>query len=765
MEEAAIHPISSSEKLREQRRSYPHLKETDIVGFRKEENILLQRLIGGESRRCVISVVGMGGLGKTTLAQKVYNNDDVQKCFSYRAWVCVSQEYKLKDLLEKIAKMVMGLRKEELEKMDMDDLVEALSGFLRERRYLIVLDDIWEVQVWNDLKIVIPDTMNGSRVLLTTRDKKLALDADRRSTPIELHLLNEEESWKLFAQKALIEGSFEAATCPSELVQIGQAIVARCGGLPLAIVVLGGLLSIKDCDSRSWLKVLENVVWQLAQGSNCCLDILGLSYNDLPYNLKPCLLYLGLFPKDHEISVMTLIKLWVAEGFIQQRGQLTMEEVAEDCLEELIQRSLIQVVKRRHDGGPKTCRIHDLIRNLLVSKAEQDLFFMIDGSRHTPPSLNLRRLAILYSEGKSECSYLNQPTPRLRSLLCFSKLDQKVVVRLLNGSATLLRVLDLSGVKDYSTRSIHLPKEIGELVHLRYLNLENSGIKSLPSTMGKLTNLQTLNLNGNHIKYMTSGISYMCKLRHLYSDFIKMRRYYRLDSLEKLQTLGLHSGKWIENGLSKLKALRKLSIFGFPSKFQKALPESIEKLSNLRSLKIVEFQDDPLPNLRPFFDHPYLYKLNLSGRLNTLQPSNPNEYPPNLTKLTLRFSQLQQDPMETLEKLPNLCILELLQCSYDGDTMLCSAQGFPRLESLKLSKLDGLTEWTIEKGAMRTLASLVIDGCGKLEMLPTGLIYLTTLRELHLGGMSGNLMDRVRENVGKDWHKIQHVPYVWRKGL
>lgn len=257
----------------------------------------------------------------------------------------------------------------------------------------------------------------------------------------------------------------------------------------------------------------------------------------------------------------------------------------------------------------------------------------------------------------------------------------------------------------------------------------------------------------------------MRELRHLHCDFIKTNWIHRLDSLVNLQKLELHSEKWIENGLCKRKNLRKLTIFGFPSKFQKALPDWIEKMSSLRSLKIVEFRDGPLPKLRPFFRHPNLYKIYLSGRLNTLQPSNPNEYPPNLTKLTLRWSQLEQDPMPTLEKLPNLCVLELLSCSYDGDTITCYTKGFPCLESLKLSKLCRLAEWTIEKGAMPALTSLLIAGCGELDTLPMGFIYLTTLQELHLGGISGKRLDRIRENEGEDWHKIQHVAYVRRKGV
>ncbi|KAJ4969502.1 hypothetical protein NE237_016203 [Protea cynaroides] len=183
-------------------------------------------------------------------------------------------------------------------------------------------------------------------MLLTTRNREVALHADKEITAYQLRFLSEEECWMLFCKKALPKN-----------VTTTLDIVAKCGGLPLAVVVLDGLLSRKDKIPSEWAKVLKRIS---GEGHDQITIILVLSYDDLPYFLKPCFLYLGVFPEDHEIPARKLIQLWVAKGFVQQRGNEMMEEVAEDYLEELIDRSMVQL-SRRSGVGTKTCRIHDML--------------------------------------------------------------------------------------------------------------------------------------------------------------------------------------------------------------------------------------------------------------------------------------------------------------------------------------------------------------------------------------------------------------------
>ncbi|XP_052876670.1 disease resistance protein RPP8-like isoform X1 [Gossypium arboreum] len=264
-----------------------------------------------------------------------------------------------------------------IDNLNENQLVKRLSNVLKEKQYLIVFDDIWRSEDWDILKPAFPRGKKGSKFLFTTRNKNVALVADPCNSPIELPFLTDDESWKLFRSKVFPRNKIGSHACLEEFEKFGRQMVKKCGGLPLAIVVLGGLLATKH-SLVQWEMVHRNIFnghlrgFQHDHQYHAVHGILALSYYDLPYHLKPCFLYLSHYPEDWEISKKELIQLWIAEGFIPpslESSEILMEDIGEQFLEELINRSLVQVVKRDYTGiNVKTCRMHDLLRDLCIEK-------------------------------------------------------------------------------------------------------------------------------------------------------------------------------------------------------------------------------------------------------------------------------------------------------------------------------------------------------------------------------------------------------------
>ncbi|GAA0173155.1 antimicrobial response protein [Lithospermum erythrorhizon] len=306
----------------------------------------------------------MAGVGKTTLALNLYKTSSVVHHFDLQAWCTVSQNYQKRELMLTILDQVRA-DSMDAKKLDDEDLADMLCRSLKQGRYLIVIDDIWDVDAWNYLKRCFPKGKQGSRILVTTRYAKVA--SEIKSKVYTLMGLTKDESWELLHQKISNKGGI-----PKNLLSIAKEISDSCKGLPLSIVVTAGILSEIEASEHKWNQIAESIVSHILDDVHSqCKAILELSYSYLPDHLQSCFLYFGVFPEDMEISVSQLITLWIAEGFVQDYETNSLEDVAKKYVVDLITRSLVIFSKERSLGGVKTCRVHDLLHEFCKEKTKE----------------------------------------------------------------------------------------------------------------------------------------------------------------------------------------------------------------------------------------------------------------------------------------------------------------------------------------------------------------------------------------------------------
>ncbi|WMV23776.1 hypothetical protein MTR67_017161 [Solanum verrucosum] len=408
-------------------------EDIEVVGFDKPAGDVIKRLGEGSKDLDVIPIVGMPGLGKTTLSRKVYNDSSLDFHFYKRMWIYVGTSKKPKDILVEIVNEVAPSNSKELIKdKDEDQLAHIIRDFLVERgKYLIVLDDVWDTQVVDFVKKAFPNNKSqprGDRIMLTTRQQRVAEAVSAR--PHNLENLSKGDSFKLLEQRVF----GKTRECPINLRGYGEEIVDKCCGVPLAIVVISGAL--KGCmDESEWIVVKENVgkICTNKDDDKSCLKYVETSYNHLPQQKKAAFLYFGVFPQGFDIPAWKLIRLWVAEGLIKSDLQGSeIEKVAETYLSDFAGRNLVMVMQKRSNGQIKTCRLHDMLHEFCIIEAKRISLFQqvyLQPGVQVFPSIEdpntSRRLCI-----QSSIPYNFIPKDRIvqhvRSLLCFSSIQKKI---------------------------------------------------------------------------------------------------------------------------------------------------------------------------------------------------------------------------------------------------------------------------------------------------------------------------------------------------
>ncbi|KAL0395904.1 UNVERIFIED_CONTAM: putative disease resistance protein RGA1 [Sesamum calycinum] len=671
------------------------VNELEIYGRDEEKEMIMEKMLDNTREQDDLSIYaiwGMGGLGKTTLAQMIYNDERMERHFELRIWVCVSDDFSIQRLVKAILESIDG---EVCNISELDPLQRLLQERLRGKNLFLVLDDVWNEnhELWDRLREVLRCGSKGSMVIVTTRIEKVAF----MMATVVVHrigYLSEDDSWSLFRQRAFTTGDGK-----ENFVAIGKAIVKKCGGVPLAIKALGSLMHFKTHESE-WLAIKESEIWQLSDDENGILPALRLSYYNLVPQMRQCFGYCCIFPKDYVMEEKTLIQLWMANGFVDLylTGRLIFKE--------LVWRSFLQDVKRNQRVGV-TCKMHDLMHDLAVFvMGRETIILEHDKVMNIPKTIrhlcfNLRSSStILDNNIKAlKCSIGGS----LRSLIV--RMVAGVDISSLISKQQYLRAFD----QQYYGRP-HLPNWVNKFEHLRYLVMSCRNFKRLPESVTHLHNLQTL------------------KLMHS-SKLLELPK----DQLKELNLGGSLSIKGLEN-VSNAEDAKRSNLM------MKNNSTSLSLLwTNSTKTNSMNHSEEVLHGLQPHHDLDAICIKSYQGSkfpswMSTVAFNN-------LMKVTLEDCR-RCEHLPPLGKLPSLTYLKLDRMDYikclnaelrgDGECV------FPALKTLILIDMPSLEEWKTKNSVQRfsCLADLEITRCPKLSHLP----HLPTLRSLEIRSSSATLL-------------------------
>ncbi|XP_060974641.1 putative disease resistance protein At3g14460 [Cannabis sativa] len=737
------------EKIQSQRTpSMSSIDDAEFFGRDEEKKILKEVLVEnevGKEKICVIPIVGLGGIGKTTLAQAVYNDDEVEKYFQLKAWVCVSDEF---DVCKVMKTVLEAVTKSSCNVEGLSVLEEKIQQVLDKKKFLIVLDDIWneEHDFWNTLRMLFRVGAQGSKIIVTTRSEKVASIVGTVRFQ-HLDVLKEEACFQLFVK--IVSGNENFTTTDSHLGRIGKEVVKKCKGLPLAVKAIASLLRFTHV--KEWKRIAKSDILDLQVGEKNILPALRLSYHYLPSHLKRCFIYCSMFPKDHQFYREELVLLWMVDSLLEHssgnRRNRTVKEVGNEYFDELVSRSFFQPIggrsKRYGTGVFETVNcfvMHDLMVDLanFVSKKkilylEKDKMYdigIVKQLRHVGfDMVNCQNLHEIYKL-VSDATCLRTIMPVTRNLFATERLQEDVSkdIRKLKR----LRFLSLAGYMNVNELGV---KSIGELRHLRHLDFSYTSIKELPESVCLLYNLQSLQLFGCKLltKFPKKFHHHLINLRYLYMSCVKICTLPPLGQLPALLALSIERCDAVE--------MVGVEFYGTSSSQSFPLLESL----TFRFMENWKEWSTPKANVEAFPKLKELYIEScqrLTGDLPGLLPSLTNleicDCPELASPLPMMplVTRIRIDRCEKIARFKSLSSLQSYDDLEDLYLGVCSFKllplhSFSNIRHVEVYDCENLESFSLTN-TLNSLSFLYIRYCPNFTLFPDSNLHCPILTQLWL---------------------------------